>query len=169
MTFATEGRPGGRTSATRASPAPSPLFALLAVGGGVVEGALFGFVAALAVFVPLQLVDPSTAGGTGSPGLTVTATVVGFGVGAFVGGLAGAAATPGLLIAWAGRWRPAGAVALASAGVVLVLAGYFALVPPDAPSITVASIALVHAIVDLAILDTVGRSFLPNRGKLMKD
>ncbi|MFB2556179.1 hypothetical protein [Herbiconiux liangxiaofengii] len=143
---------------TRAPFRPSAEFALIAVAGGVVQGVGIGIIYTLSIFVPIQLFDPSAEGGTGSPGLTVVTMVVGAGIGAFSGGLMGAAAVPGLLIAWALRVRPIWAVLLGAAGVTIALSVYVLVIPFDARLLTFAVVALLYAIVGLAVIDGIGRS-----------
>ncbi|MCS5713454.1 hypothetical protein NVV95_02675 [Herbiconiux sp. CPCC 205716] len=154
--ISSDGRAPG--AAPRSARAPAAYFALLAVAGGVFEGALIGSFQAVAVFLPDQLVDPSSAGGTGSAGLTSTAMIIGTAVGAVSGGLIAVPAALGLLVAWAVRLRAGWSVALATAGLVPALWAYvFVLFPPDARLIGLASVALAHGVVGLAVIDGLGR------------
>ncbi|MBF4573245.1 hypothetical protein ITJ64_12030 [Herbiconiux sp. VKM Ac-1786] len=147
-------RPG---IASRGARAPAAFFALLAIAGGIVEGAFFGSFFALIAFLPPQLFDPSSAGGTGSAGLTSTAMLIGAAVGAVSGGFLAVPAALGLLLAWALRLAAPWAVALASAGLVLGLWVYlFVLFPPDAQLIALASAALLHAVAGLVVIDGLG-------------
>ncbi|GLK18958.1 hypothetical protein [Herbiconiux flava] len=155
MTSSEARRPG---IALRGSRAPAAFFALLAIAGGIVEGAFFGSFFALIAFLPPQLFDPSSAGGTGSAGLTSTALLIGAAVGAVSGGFLAVPAALGLLLAWALRLAAPWAVGLASAGLVLGLWAYlFVLFPPDPQLIALAAAALLHAVAGLVVIDGLGR------------
>lgn len=142
------------------------MVALAAVAGGVLEGCFSGAVFAVVGFLPQQLFDPSTGGGTGSAGLTASAVTVGVVIGGVSGGLVSVPAALGLLVAWALRLRPMWAVGLSTAALVPALGAFvFVLFPPDAELIVLAAVALAHAIAGLAVIDGLGRRWPDAQGR----
>jgi len=157
VTIAGPGLDGTPRDAARPASAPPLQFVLLALAGGAVEGAGLGVLYTLAVFLPLQLFDPASEGGTGSPGQTTVAMMIGCAIGAVTGAIMGAAAAAGLVVAWAYDLRTPASVAFGGAAMLIALTAWVVVIP-DAGTLVIASIASVRAVGGLIALDRWART-----------